>query len=1267
MSARISMHFFVAVVALLATLAFAGAASASTTGVIEGHVTSSSSGSDLSGICVSAYSNTGGGYGYATTGPGGTYTISGLTNDADYTVSFYDCNSVDGTSYVTQYFDGKTAFYLADEVHVGSDATPVTGIDAQMLAGGSISGRVTDAQHPDPQDPAHNLAGFCVYAYEAATHSSTAFAQTASDGTYTISGLAPGTDKYKVRFDACGQGNFLGEWWNDQQTEQAAATISVTAGQATPNVDAQLEPGATISGVVTKAGVSAPDDKLRGICVSAQSATPSGGYYYYGYYSATTDADGHYTIAGLPAGNYKILFSGCAAGYDPQTFTPIDTNDYVDQWYDGKPDFQSATTVSLASAEQRTGVGAAMVLGGTISGHVYAGAGTSSPLANCTVTAERADGQGGPGFFYSYGFGAPTDSTGAYRLRGLAPGDYKVHFGSCFGAGQYASEYWDNEVDFRSADSVSVTAGSTAGDKDGHLAAAGSISGTVTDGSSQPVFACVSAYSASASSGFDQFHPIATTTTSSSGQYLLGGLGEGSYKLRFEDCDDAQLATEYWDNQPDLASANTVSVTSGATTSGKNAQLEPGGTITGLVTNNASTPAPEAGVCVAALDAAGNAIDGSLSYGDGRYSIDGLRPGSYKVEFFTDGCPYTYRSFQTQYFNGKATLGAADSVAVTAGGTASNVGAQLIPTGGAISGHVADSATPTPANLADVCVSAVPTSGYGYGFPYYDYYFGSASALATTNTSGNYTIDGLRPGDYLVYFESCDEPTHVPEWYDDAEDPSSAQHVHVSDAQTTTGIDAQLGDTARIGGTVKDAAGAPIDDICVFAYDPSGPDPGSEPGGYGYLTAYGYTNENGAYTVYLPTGSYKLRFSDCDFLGAVWNSEWYNDKSSYGDADPVSATTGSTTTLQDVVLTTSDSTAPNTTITSGPAEGSTTSSQSASFAFSSSESNSSFDCKLDTGAWSDCEDWDAQSYSGLSNGPHTFSVRATDRAHNTDATEAVRHWTVDTASSTPTTTEGTVGSNGTVSTDPTGAGPSASDPVTAAVKTPQGGTVTITEQPAGAAPSGYDVFGTQVEISAPDGTLSNPLELTFVIDASAIPAGTALGDITIIRNGTDHATECPGATTVPDADHPCIKSRTLLPGGDVRIVVLTQHASQWNLARVTPPQNGDGASSGGSGDSGTTTPSTTTTTTATPTQASSPTQSGTTPTQTTAGTKCVVPKLKGMKLTAAKKALAKAHCGVGKITRKKAKRKQRGKVIRQSLKPGTAKPAGSKVALTVGK
>ena len=74
-----------------------------------------------------------------------------------------------------------------------------------------------------------------------------------------------------------------------------------------------------------------------------------------------------------------------------------------------------------------------------------------------------------------------------------------------------------------------------------------------------------------------------------------------------------------------------------------------------------------------------------------------------------------------------------------------------------------------------------------------------------------------------------------------------------------------------------------------------------------------------------------------------------------------------------------------------------------------------------------------------------------------------------------------------------------------------------------------------------------------------------------------------------------------------------------------------------------------------------------TATFTSAPKKCVVPKVVGLKLAKAKTKIKKAHCRVGKITKKHSSKKKKGKVIKQSPRAGKHLKAGSKVKLTVGK
>ena len=89
-----------------------------------------------------------------------------------------------------------------------------------------------------------------------------------------------------------------------------------------------------------------------------------------------------------------------------------------------------------------------------------------------------------------------------------------------------------------------------------------------------------------------------------------------------------------------------------------------------------------------------------------------------------------------------------------------------------------------------------------------------------------------------------------------------------------------------------------------------------------------------------------------------------------------------------------DSTAPQTSITAGPSGPTTDSTPT--FSFSSSEPNSTFQCRFDSQAFAACSGPGASHTPStpLPAGSHTFEVRATDKAKNTDATPSKRTFTV---------------------------------------------------------------------------------------------------------------------------------------------------------------------------------------------------------------------------------------------------------------------------------
>ncbi|MHA2620939.1 MAG: S8 family serine peptidase [bacterium JZ-2024 1] len=88
-----------------------------------------------------------------------------------------------------------------------------------------------------------------------------------------------------------------------------------------------------------------------------------------------------------------------------------------------------------------------------------------------------------------------------------------------------------------------------------------------------------------------------------------------------------------------------------------------------------------------------------------------------------------------------------------------------------------------------------------------------------------------------------------------------------------------------------------------------------------------------------------------------------------------------------------DTAPPETTIIGGPTNGSLTNSRSATFHFSSSKPNSTFECDLNAGGWFPCTSPTA--LSNLVDGNHQFRVRAKDAFGNTDPVPAEVTWQVD--------------------------------------------------------------------------------------------------------------------------------------------------------------------------------------------------------------------------------------------------------------------------------
>ncbi len=140
---------------------------------------------------------------------------------------------------------------------------------------------------------------------------------------------------------------------------------------------------------------------------------------------------------------------------------------------------------------------------------------------------------------------------------------------------------------------------------------------------------------------------------------------------------------------------------------------------------------------------------------------------------------------------------------------------------------------------------------------------------------------------------------------------------------------------------------------------------------------------------------------------------------------------------------------------------------------------------------------------------------------------------------------------GTVSTNTT---TSAEDPIGTSVTTPVAGAVTIAEgATATPDPSGFTLFGQEVQITAPDASSSQPLVLQFRLDDSLLPVGGDETNVEVFRNGILVADCDSGAGTSATPD-PCVAGRTATASG-IELTVRTSQASTWNFGLDSAPPN----------------------------------------------------------------------------------------------------------------
>ncbi len=340
------------------------------------------------------------------------------------------------------------------------------------------------------------------------------------------------------------------------------------------------------------------------------------------------------------------------------------------------------------------------------------------------------------------------------------------------------------------------------------------VAGTVVDDGGDPI----AGITVTVSSGATTVQAV----TGPDGTYTTASLPDGAYNVSFADTDGMapHRPTRYWPAAWTAVQSSPLVLSAATSTevTGIGAELPLAASVSGTITDPQGDPID--GACANAWARSGDEsmwITNAPAAPDGTYSMVSLPPIDVVIELVDCSLPMTWLPTELP------------SLPLSAGSVLTGVDGQLRP-GAAISGTVHDTAG---APLADICASEVRTGPDGDEW----------GMTVATDADGAYLLSPLAEGEVSVELRSCDDQPYL---------PAVVGPVTVAAGATVDVGDTELVRATLVSGTVRDADGAPVADVCVQLAD------GTHVGGWDE------TDADGTYAVPLADGGeYRAQFVDC--------------------------------------------------------------------------------------------------------------------------------------------------------------------------------------------------------------------------------------------------------------------------------------------------------------------------------------------------------------------------------------------------------------------